>query len=69
MVDGIFAGIRKAWRDSWINISKEWIKNSPACHLDYEIKIDIVDTNGKVLVKGDRFAVASTNNYVYSSSI
>ena len=65
MVDGIFAGIRKAWRDSWINISKEWIKNSPACHLDYEIKIDIVDTNGKVLVKGDRFAVASTNNYVY----
>lgn len=65
MVDGIFAGIRKAWRDSWTNISKEWIKNSPACHLDYEIKIDIVDTNGKVLVNGDRFAVASTNNYVY----
>ena len=65
MVNEISTGIRKAWRDSWTDISKEWIKNSPACHLDYEIKIDIVDTNGKVLVKGDRFAVASTNNYVY----
>lgn len=65
MVDRIFMGIRKAWKDSWTDISKEWIKNSPACHLDYEIKIDIVDTNGKVLVKGDRVAVASTNNYVY----
>ena len=65
MVDRISTGIRKAWKDSWTDISKEWIKNSPACHLDYEIKFDIVDTNGKVLVKGDRFAVASTNNYVY----
>jgi hypothetical protein len=65
MVNRISMGIRKAWKDSWTDISKEWIKNSPACHLDYEIKIDIVDTNGKVLVKGDRFAVASTNNYVY----
>ena len=65
MVNRISMGIRKAWKDSWTDISKEWIKNSPVCHLDYEIKIDIVDTNGKVLVKGDRFAVASTNNYVY----
>ena len=59
-------GLRKVWKASWTEIPKDWLKTSPVGLMDYEIKCNIVDKNGKVLVEGNRILIASTK---YNSNI
>lgn len=67
IVNNISLGLNKAWKANWTEIPKDWIKTSPIGFMDFEIKCNIVDKNGKVLVEGNRILIATTkfNKYIY----
>ena len=67
IVNNISLGLKKAWKATWTEIPKDWIKTTPVGFMDYEIKCNIVDKNGKVLVEGNRTLIATTkyNQHIY----